>query len=332
MSATVAPDHILKELAELWVSLGKQGQSEGGTGVLRACSMTLVVLAEESDDMMALGETIAALMPEHPARAVVVRLSGAGERALTERVYSQCWMPFGQRRQICCEQIELTASDASLEDLPSVVLPLAVPDLPLILWCRASRLLQMPGFYRVAVMARKVVVDSAQAADPAGALVRMAVLSHSGVLLGDLSWTRLTRWREMLSQVFENQKYLGQLARIANVRVSFGEGFEVSARYMSFWVANALADVGVEATPEVVPAAPEGPTLRVELAGDGLAVELVREKDRLVIEVNGFSNCTNLPQPNDYALMREELGIVRHDAVFDRTLASAAAHAYPMDK
>ena len=56
-------------------------------------------------------------MPEHPARAIVIRLRGAGERALSERVYAQCWMPFGQRRQICCEQIEITASDAALADL-----------------------------------------------------------------------------------------------------------------------------------------------------------------------------------------------------------------------
>jgi hypothetical protein len=26
-------------------------------------------------------------------------------------------MPFGQRRQICCEQVEITASDAALADL-----------------------------------------------------------------------------------------------------------------------------------------------------------------------------------------------------------------------
>jgi glucose-6-phosphate dehydrogenase assembly protein OpcA len=331
MSTTVAPDHILKELADLWISLGKQGQFEGGAGVLRACSMTLVVLAEESDDVMELGETIAALMPEHPARAIVVRLRGAGERALTERVYSQCWMPFGQRRQICCEQIELTASDASLEDLPSVVLPLAVPDLPLILWCRASRLLEMPGFYRIAAMARKVIVDSAQAADAAMVLVRMAVLSHSGVLLGDLSWTRLTRWREMLSQVFENQGYLGQLTKIANVRIGFGQGFEVAARFMAVWVANALADVGVQVKPEVAAAAGGKPALRVELSGEGLGVELVREEERLAITVNGLSHCTHLPPPSDYALMREELGIVRRDAVFDKTLASAAALAYPTD-
>src|ERR1700694_2232971 len=156
MSATVTPEKILGELEKLWAS---QGKAEGGAGVLRACSMTLVVMTEEGDDASALGETLAALMPEHPARAIVIRLRGAGERALTERVYQQCWMPFGQRRQICCEQIEITASDAALPALPSVVLPLTMPDLPVMLWCRSARLAQMPEFHAIAAVATKVVVD-----------------------------------------------------------------------------------------------------------------------------------------------------------------------------
>src|SRR5450759_4843444 len=103
MSATVAPDSILRELAALWTQQGQQGDA----GVLRACTMTLLVIAEAADDAAALGETVAALMPEHPARAILIRLRGEGERALSQRVYQQCWKPFGQRQQICCEQIEI---------------------------------------------------------------------------------------------------------------------------------------------------------------------------------------------------------------------------------
>ena len=69
----------------------------------------------------------------------------------------------------------------------------------------------------------------------------------------------------------------------------------------------------------------------MELAGDGFRVELARREDRLVITVDDAENCTNLPQPSDYLLMREELGIVRRDAVFERTLASAARLAYATD-
>jgi glucose-6-phosphate dehydrogenase assembly protein OpcA len=320
-AVTVAAEQILRELADLWVSLGS---------VLRACTLTLVVLEEASGDAAELGETIAALMPEHPARTIVVRLSGAGERALAERVYAQCWMPFGERRQICCEQIEITASDAALADLPSLVLPLAAPDLPVIVWSRSERLFEMPPFGAVARTAAKVVVDSAAFADPKGALRLLAETARSGVPLGDLAWTRLTRWRETLARLFENRDYLAKLARISSVRVVYDGAFATSAWYMGAWIVDALRDAGVSAK-LVVGAGPGAASLSVELGGGGFRVPLARREDRLVITVDNTENCTNLPQPSDYLLMREELGIVRRDAVFERALASAARLAYATD-
>ena len=321
MSATVAPDSILRELAALWTQQGQQGDA----GVLRACTMTLLVIAEAADDAAALGETVAALMPEHPARAILIRLRGEGERALSQRVYQQCWKPFGQRQQICCEQIEITASDAALADLPSVILPLAVPDLPVILWCRSARLVRRPEFGEIAGMATKVVIDSAAAGDSTDAIVCMADGVRSGGILADLAWTRLTRWRETLARVFENRDTLARLSEVDSVQVRFGPGYETAAWYLAAWAANALASVGQVVTPLVTQViSRQDESLRLELSGGTFRVELSRQEDRLVTVVNEQSNCTNLPRPTDYLLMREELGIVRRDAVFEGTLASAA--------
>ena len=322
MSATVAPESILKELAALWTQEGKQGDA----GVLRACSMTLVAIAEADDDAAALGETIAALMPEHPARSILIRLLGERERALSQRVYQQCWKPFGQRQQICCEQIEITASDPALADLPSVILPLAVPDLPLILWCRSARLVRRPEFGEIARMATKVVIDSARDTDAIDAIRRMADAVRSGggtadLVWADLAWTRLTRWRETLARVFENRDTLARLGEVNRVQVRFGPGYDTAAWYMAAWAANALASVGVVVTPVFER---QEETLRLELSGATFHVKLSRQDDRLVTVVNEQSNCTNLPRPTDYHLMREELGIVRRDAIFEGTLASAA--------
>jgi glucose-6-phosphate dehydrogenase assembly protein OpcA len=320
MSATVAPDSILKELAALWTQEGKQGDA----GVLRACSMTLVVIAEAADDASALGETIAALMPEHPARTILIRLQGEGERALSQRVYQQCWKPFGQRQQICCEQIEITASDAALADLPSVILPLAVPDLPVILWCRSARLVRRPEFGEIAGMATKMVIDSAAAGvtnkDATDAMVCMVDAVSRGGILADLAWTRLTRWRETLARVFENRDTLARLPEVNSVQVRFGPSYETAAWYLAAWAANALATVGQVVTPVV---ARQDESLRLELSGGTFRVSLSRQDDRLVAVVNEQSNCTNLPRPADYHLMREELGIVRRDPIFEGTLASA---------
>jgi len=315
----MSPDRILHELSDLWVGLSKPVQGEANAGVLRACTMTLLVLSEESDDPSVLGETIAALMPEHPARAILIRLHPDGPRALSERVYAQCWMPFGQRRQICCEQVEITASDAALADLPSVVLPLAVSDLPVILWCRASRLLGMPEFRAIAGMATRVVLDSAAMADPQAALRRLASASERTVL-GDLAWTRLTRWRELLSQVFENRELLSHIASISEARVRFGPGYETSARYLAAWVSGCHSKVKA-----AVESDPATPTLALDLSGEGVHVSLRRKDQRLIATVNEISQCTNLPQPGDYTLMREELAITSRDPVFERTLRSASS-------
>src|SRR5205807_526874 len=155
----------------------------------------------------------------------------------------------GQRQQICCEQIELTASDAALADLPSVVLPLAVADLPVILWCRSARLRRMAQFCEIAKMSSKVVLDSAEGSaetsTAAAAIGLMLDILRGGILVGDLAWTRLTRWREMLARVFEDGACLARLSGISAVSVSFGAGFETAALYMGAWAANALRDAGV---------------------------------------------------------------------------------------
>jgi glucose-6-phosphate dehydrogenase assembly protein OpcA len=329
--STISPDRILKELANLWVTMGKEGQAEAGASVLRACTMTLIVLTEESEDPAVWGETLAALMPEHPARTVHVRVCVQQDRALSERVYAQCWMPFGQRRQICCEQVEISVSQDALADIPSVVRPLAVADLPAILWCRAPRLLGMPEFREIAAIARKVIIDSAALGDPADLLRRMEEVRKRGVILGDLAWTRLTRWREMLAQVFENRERVAQIGGVRRITVEFGGAYETSARLLAAWLGDALSQAG--AAPQIdVTRSTTVATLRLQMEGDNLRVDLARQDGTLHVTVNDGAHYTSLPVPNDYLLMREELGIVRHDPVFERTLSSAARLAYPTDK
>jgi glucose-6-phosphate dehydrogenase assembly protein OpcA len=288
--------------------------------------MTLIAVAEAAEDTAGLGETIAALMPEHPARTILVRLSGPGEPTLSERVYAQCWMPFGQRRQICCEHIEIAVSDPSLPDLRSLLPPLAASDLPVILWCRSARLFDAPDIGGLAGIAQKVIVDSTILPDSRTALARLAAMAGGQALVGDLSWTQLTRWREIQSRIFENREYLTRLPEMTTVRVQFaGAQPPVHAWYMGAWSVDALATVGARARLSLEPdAALAGRALRVELAGKDFSMSLERQEDRLVTRVGDSSQCVSLSQPTDYMLMREELGIVRRDPVYERTLASAA--------
>jgi len=338
LSTTIQPQTILHELAELWVTLGKESAPDQGSGVLRACTMTLLTVVEESEDTSDIWSVMAALMPEHPSRAIVIRFRPSAERALSSRVFSQCWMPFGQRRQICCEQIEITASDASLPDLPAVILPLAVADLPVVLWCRGARLFGLEDFPQLASIAGKVVLDSAAMGGAADILGRLDGLTRSGRILADLAWTRLTRWRQMLAQIFENRGYLARLAKVQQVRIGFGGGAPPpGAYYLGAWLLDCLEGAGARPSLTWDPAekAVKGELVRVELnaaEGDGLRVSIALsgdpERQCAEVRVNTLANRTVFARDNDYTLLRQELSIPGRDPVFEKSLARAARMAH----
>ena len=48
MSVAVEPEKILRDLHNLWEQLGHDQEASGG--VLRACAMTLIVVAEDQND------------------------------------------------------------------------------------------------------------------------------------------------------------------------------------------------------------------------------------------------------------------------------------------
>jgi glucose-6-phosphate dehydrogenase assembly protein OpcA len=331
---TISPDRILHDMAEMWVSLGSSSHSkpgEGDAGLLRACTMTLVVVAEESDDPQAIGETLAALMPEHPSRAIVIRFRSEDQRSLAARVFAQYWMPFGHRQQICCEQIEITASDASLPDLAAVVLPLTVPDLPVILWCRSPRLFHLPAFSQLAAIAQKVVLDSAAFGDAAAALGDMCGAAAAGRLLADLSWTRLTRWRELIAQIFENRAQLANLPLVTDILISHrAAATPTTAYYLAAWLIDGLAKVG--AHPRVQFRSDGGePAWRlsqVELRAQGrpeaIASIALAAGTCAEVRAGGLLSMARLPALTDYALMREELSIPGRDPAFEGALAAAA--------
>src|SRR5208283_3573655 len=88
----VHPEKILKDLGELWTSLGEDEKKQGQPTVLRACAMTLIVVTDDEDeDALAASQTLVDLMHVHPSRAIVIRVASEPESEITARVLAQCW-------------------------------------------------------------------------------------------------------------------------------------------------------------------------------------------------------------------------------------------------
>src|SRR5271170_4185684 len=176
MTTAIQPEKILHELSELWDHLDQDQAGSGG--VLRACAMTLVVTAEDEHDAENVRRTLGVLMHEHPSRAVVLTARYGSE--LDARVFAECWKPFGSNQQICAEGVEIFADSASLEEAARLLVPLKVPDLPLVLWCRGPQAFHLRVFDALFPVADKLIFDSSTVPNATAALSFLRSLRARG--------------------------------------------------------------------------------------------------------------------------------------------------------
>lgn len=304
---------LLKELDESWRQMGKAQDH----GTLRACSMTFLVVVREDEDPQSLGATIAEIMHEYPSRAIVLRV-GSGD-ALEARTSIQCWMPFGRRQQVCCEQIELLCGRDALDAAVPVLLGLMVADLPVALWCGDLELAVLAPLRPVLALAGKVIVDSACCADVTRAIACLKPLSAGPWRLADLTWTRITRWRETAAQ----------LARTCGLPKSCevtyaGPGTAPAAAYLASWCRLALAcDVRLRSESPQLPPPGIGRLRSLVLEeACGLASLRRTEKTALSVQAGCVQSTVVFPLHTPALLLRGELGVFGADSHFEAALAS----------
>jgi glucose-6-phosphate dehydrogenase assembly protein OpcA len=316
--SSVKPDRILRELADLWITTAKPADGEAAHdesgGVLRACSMTLVALVDDEENASDLGETIAMLMRGHPSRAIVVRICEGKDR-LESRVFQQCWMPFGQRRQICCEQVEITASRDHLCDIPSIVGPLAVPDLPSVLWLRSKRICESGDYAGLLALGGKLILDSTRMGS--SGFATLTGFLNAGHVTGDLAWTRLTELRQLIAQLF--YQYGDQnMPRAIRIQCD-GAQPKPEAKYLLAWLTDALPGISVKLD---AGAPGETPIAAIRINDD---TEIDLRPQGAEYRTGPLKQTAKFKSGSDFDLLNEELGITVHDRIFERALRKVAA-------
>jgi Glucose-6-phosphate dehydrogenase subunit len=281
----IAPERVLKELEQLWAGLASpEAGASTESGVLRACAMTFIVALEPGDDAQSVGQTIAELIHQHPSRAIVLK-PGAESAPVDARVSAQCWMPFGKRQQVCCEQIEITAPPSDAVQASRLILGLLAPDLPAVLWCRGTAWLKSPGFSDLLPLMTKVIIDAGRGCG----VSEIASLRNRARRVADLEWTRMTRTRQEIARFFDDPRNAAQVKTINAIIVPPGQ------RYLGAWLLRVLPGRKL---------AMDGPPSRIRLEGPGIDFEFAI-----------------VPSPEtDYALLNEELGITGTDPVFEGVL------------
>ncbi len=322
------PEQILKALTKVWTSLGQEEKQQGKPTVLRASSMTLIVATDEEDGGFCASQTISELMHEHPSRGIVLAVSEKAENDLAARVLAQCWKPFGKAQQICCEQIEITASPASWPNIGPTVIGIIPADLPVVLWCRHSAALspsatsdQKAGLEAIMNLATKVVIDTADC-DPAQAFGALARWRTGGRVVADLEWTRLTRWREPIAHVFDNPARENTLGNFHTIEVGHaGDKPCASVFYMAGWLsAPYKANVSIV---KIEGYAPGLHRVTLHSASETIVFECTGADCMTLRSTNGRERKYSFTEASLYTLMNEELAMVGPDPAFDSAFARA---------
>jgi glucose-6-phosphate dehydrogenase assembly protein OpcA len=303
-ATTINPEKVLKDMRELWEQLARE-QKEAG--VLRACAMTLIVIAEDAKDAEQVRQMLGVLMHAHPSRAIVLQATEGAETSA--RVFAECWMPFGRQQQICSEGIEMTADAAGLGEIASVLVPLVVPDLPVVLWCRGPRFFSTRYFDPLFSLAHKIIVDSETAPNARSAITVLKEIRSRGQRIGDLAWTRLTGWRQAIANLFDDAPL-----KLTEVKISYAGPLSTGVLYFSEWIEKCAPSARV--------------SLETVQGEPGICSVVLMEKERTqsvrraegcLIEASTGDRKANslLPPAGVDSLVRAELSITGRDAVFD---------------
>lgn len=314
MTSTLHPEAILHDLNAQWAQLGAEyGDQADSGGVLRACAMTLVVVARDEADADQARQTLALLMRQHPSRAIVLR--GRNHTEFDARVFAECWRPFGRTQQICSEGIEIMAGPGGLEEVARFLVPLRVPDLPVVVWVRGAGPRDAEGVHPLYPLADKILFDTSSDPDADAAIRSLRRLHAYGYRVADLHWTRLTGWREVIAHLFDDG---ARADPVRSAHVGYGHGSVTTcARYMEAWLRSSLPLARVSIAPEYG----DPGLLSVTLSGPGGELSVTRAAGQ-TLDVSDRSRhySTPLPSTTEEALMREELGIVEPDPVYERAL------------
>jgi glucose-6-phosphate dehydrogenase assembly protein OpcA len=183
-----------------------RGREDAGS--VRTTTLNLVVHAPGEAAIQKTEKVLERIGASRPLRAIIVS-PGVGTPAAM--VSSACWL--GGRQDVCTERIVIRGEQAAL---PSAVVALLVPDLPVFLWWQGPLPEDDEPMLRdLCASCTRLIVDS----DEAG-LAAVARVRHIAPGMADLAWRRLAPWRDAIASLFDARAQRRELDRLLGIEVN----------------------------------------------------------------------------------------------------------------
>ncbi|MFH8785676.1 glucose-6-phosphate dehydrogenase assembly protein OpcA [Streptomyces roseoverticillatus] len=205
-----------------------QGRRAIGTPAV-GMVLTLVIVTDEEHAYDALKAANEASR-EHPSRKLVVikRVSRSPRDRAKARLDAEVRVGTSAGTG---ETVVLRLYGDVIDHAQSVVLPLLLPDAPVVVWWPVSSPVD-PHEDPLGALGQRRVTDAYAAEDPVKELSARSAHYTPGDT--DLAWARITPWRSMLAAALDQQH-----AGVVSAEVE-GEGYNPSAELLALWLADRL--------------------------------------------------------------------------------------------
>jgi len=221
---TVQMAAIEKELSAFWREALARPVEAAGPPATRVCTLSLVVYLTDRKRLDSISQVVKEAAETYPLRAVILVAEKQTDKPeIKAEISGYCRLAEGGETQICCEQVVIAARGEAIEALPMSAVPLLMPDLPVVLWWTGQPPFMSKAFERPESISDHVIVDSSEFSSPMEGLRQMIPIltRHRHSSLGDLNWSRLTPWRELTADVFDDPDFRPYLEQIDELRVEY---------------------------------------------------------------------------------------------------------------
>ncbi|HVR40075.1 MAG TPA: glucose-6-phosphate dehydrogenase assembly protein OpcA [Thermoanaerobaculia bacterium] len=232
---------IEKQLSDLW----RTEKQDGDNAVTRAALWNVVAHTWDPRSQSHASETLSRASASVPQRTIVVRSMPEAENEIASWISANCHL-IGGGKQMCSEEIAITAGGSRIHHVPPLVNALLIPDMPVAVWWVGD----LPNEHEEYVEsllepADRIIVDSSQFDRPADLALLRRIGSRTTTVPADLTWVRLEEWRAATASIFDPPRMRARLRTIRKVRVvSGGElrafGDSVEALLFAAWLSAQL--------------------------------------------------------------------------------------------
>ncbi len=256
---------------------------QDGGDVARSLAINFVGVAAAADQD-ALRDVLQRLARRTPCRAFVLLLDdsatiGTAELAATTRSHSNV-------RDIMLEEITIRLPEAAFAQIPGLVRPLLMNDLPNHLYWATRWPKNEAQFDALAGLCDHAVVDSRRFADVARDLASVQARRARGQRITDLTWLRLRPWRRAMAEAFERVPWAPGMPTRALIR--HGRAAGAAAQRFGDWLKERVgARIDLEPAGDPASSCPDSVVLHT---GD-FEIELVTRQPQIRIHVTTPAHC-----------------------------------------